>query len=261
MSDWTNKLFIERADLFLKLLNQRWLRTEELVNGMARVLSDYGIEQGRLLDLCCGNGRVSINMAKRGFIAVGVDISRTFLKDAKRRAEEHGVSRMVTFLEGDVRELKSFVNRKSGPFDVVVSAWTSIGFYSEEDDLNVFRQARELSKPGAVLFIAETMHTGYLSIKFAPASYAEVDGMLMLEDRNYDPTSGRMRTAWLFYERKGQDLHFVDRVDIDHRVYSLTELCSLIRKAGWEIVAHYGNLSTLQPMTPLTHMNIVARAR
>jgi SAM-dependent methyltransferase len=262
MSDWTKKLFIQRADLFLKLLNQRWLKTEELVNGMAKVLSSLGIDQGKLLDLSCGNGRISINLAKRGFGAVGVDISEPFLRDARRKAEEHGVSRLVTFIEGDVRSLKNVVGRKHDSFDVVVSAWTSVGFYSEEDDFDVFRQARELSRKGAILFITETMHTEYLSIKFAPTSYTELgDDMLMLEDRKYDPTSGRMRTSWFFYEKRGQDLHFVDRVDLDHRVYSLSELCSLLRKAGWEIMAHYGSLSNLQPMTPLTHMNIVGRAQ
>jgi len=196
MSDWTKKLFIQRADLFLKLLNQRWPKTEELVNGMVKVLSSFGIEQGKLLDLSCGNGRVSINMAKRGFRAVGVDISRPFLKDGRRKAEEHDVSRLVTFVEGDVRRLRNVVGSKYGPFDVVVSAWTSIGFYSEEDDFDVFRQARELSRAGTILFVTETMHTEYLSIKFAPTSYTDLDNnMVMLEDRKYDPTSGRIRTA------------------------------------------------------------------
>jgi SAM-dependent methyltransferase len=262
MSDWTKKLFIERADLFLKLLNQRWPKTEELANGIVKVLRTFGIEKGKLLDVSCGNGRVSIHMAKRGFEAVGVDISKVFLGDARKKAEEHDVSRLVTFLEGDVRRLRDVVASKYGPFDVVVNAWTSIGFYSEEDDLAVFKQARELSAVGAILFVTETMHTEYLSIKFAPASYTEVgDAMVMLEDRKYDPTSGRIRTSWIFYERDGQDLHFLNRIDLDHHVYSLSELCSLLRKAGWEILAHYGSLSTLQPMTPLTHMNIVARAQ
>lgn len=262
MSDWTNKLFIQRADLFLKLLNQRWPKTEELVTGMVEVLSGFGIEHGKLLDLSCGNGRVSIHMAKRGFRAVGIDISKLFLKDARKKAEEHDVSRLVTFLEGDVRRLRDVVGSKYGPFDVVVSAWTSVGFYSEEDDLDVFKQARELSRKGTILFITETMHTEYLSIKFAPTSYSELDDdMMMLEDRKYDPTSGSVRAAWIFYEKHGHDLHFIDRVDLDHHVYSLSELCLLLRKAGWEILAHYGSLSTLQPMTPFTHMNIVARAQ
>jgi hypothetical protein len=55
-------------------------------------------------------------------------------------------------------------------------------------------------------------------------------------------------------------LQFIDKVDITLHVYSLSELSSLLMKAGWETVASYGNLATLQPMNPLTHMNIVAKA-
>ena len=116
MNDWIKKLFVERSDLFLKLLDYRWSRTEELVNGMIRVLNDFGITSGNLLDLCCGNGRVSVYMAKKGFKAVGVDISQVFLDDARKKAKDHQVSNMVTFLEGDVRKLRDAVKSFSEPF-------------------------------------------------------------------------------------------------------------------------------------------------
>jgi ubiquinone/menaquinone biosynthesis C-methylase UbiE len=241
-------------------MNQRWLKTEELANGLAKVLDKFGIKSGNLLDLCCGNGRVSIYMAKKGFKTVGVDISRAFLEDAGKKAREHEVTNLVTFLEGDVRDLNKVIGNSFQHFDVVVNAWTSIGFYEEKDDLDIFKQARQLSREGAILFVAETMHTEYLSVKFAPTSYAELDHIVMLENRKYDPITSQATTSWIFYNKRGQDLEFVDKVDITHHVYSLSELSSLLRKAGWDTVASYGSLSTLQPMTPLTHMNIVARA-
>lgn len=261
MSDWIKKLFVERSDLFLKLMNERWPRTEELVNGMVKVLNDYGVTSGNLLDLCCGNGRISIYMAKKGFKTVGVDISKAFIEDAGNKAREHGVSSSVTFLEGDVRKLKEVIGDVSETFDVVVNAWTSIGYFSQEDDLNIFKQARELSREGAILFIAETTHSDFIFLKFTPTAYTEVDNIVMLENRKYDPTTSRISASWAFYNKRGEDLKFIDRVEIEHHIYSLSELSSLLRKAGWETVACYGSLLTLQPMNPLTSLNIVARAR
>ena len=259
--DWVNKLFVERSDLFLRLLNQRWSGTEELVDGITKVLDRFGIKAGHLLDLCCGNGRISIHMAKKGFKAVGVDISRVFLEDAERKAREHGVSNLVTFLEGDIRKLEEVVRtRYSRPFDVLVSAWASVGFYEATDELSIFKQARQLSREGAILFVAETMHTEYLSIKFAPTSYTELNRFVILENRKYEPITAQANTSWIFYSKRGKDLELIDRVDTTHHVYSLSELSSLLLKAGWETVATYGNLSTLQPMSPLTYMNIVAKA-
>ncbi|MDI6805692.1 MAG: class I SAM-dependent methyltransferase [Candidatus Bathyarchaeia archaeon] len=260
MSYWTKKLFIKNAELFLKLMNERWLRTEEVVNGMVKVLSGFGITSGNVLDLCCGNGRISIHMAEKGFRAVGVDISKTFLDDAKRKAAEHNVSKMVTFIEGDVRNLKKVVGKIRQPFDVVVNAWTSIGYFSLKDDLKIFKQARELSKENAVLLIAETMHTEFLAVKFAPTSYGEVNNIVLLESRKYDPTTSQLKTVWTFYKKCGENLEFIDRVEYEVHVYSPSELSSLLRKAGWEPVAFYGSFSTLQPMSPLTGLNLVARA-
>jgi len=261
MSDWIKNLFIEHSNLFLKLLDYRWDRTEELIDGLMKVLKDFGISSGSLLDLCCGNGRISINMAKKGFKAVGVDISKAFIEDAKKKAEEHKVSDLTTFLKGDVRKLKTIVGSRLQPFDVVVSAWTSVGYYSPKDDLSVFRQARELSRDGAILFIAETTHSEYLSLRFAPTSYIEVEDMIVLENREYDPIKSQITTSWAFYAKHGEDLRFIDRMEFCLHVYSFGELCALLGEAGWEAVTLYGNLATLQPKSPLSHMNIVAKAK
>jgi len=260
MGDWKNKLFIERPDLFLKIMNEKWTKTEQLVNGIVKLLEDFGIKSGNLLDLYCGNGRVSIYMAKKGFKTVGIDISQAFLKDAGRKAKEHGVSHLVTFLEGDARRLKEVVGTASKPFDVVVNVWTSIGFYKQKDDLSVFKQARQLSRESAILFIADTMHTERLSLMFTPTSYTEFDDMVILENRKYDPTTAQVNTLWIFYSKRGENLEFIDKTEIVHHVYSLSELCSLLKRAGWETVTSYGNLSALQPISPLTHMNIIAKA-
>jgi len=261
MHDWIRKLFVERSALFLKLLNHRWSRTEELVDGIVKVLQDVGITSGNLLDLCCGNGRVSINMAKRGFRAVGIDISEAFLEDAREKAREHGVSTAVRFFEGDVRNLGQVIGRVPQPFDVVVSAWTSIGYYSQDDDLNIFRQARELAREGAILFVAETMHSEFLSLKFAPNSCMELDDIILMENRKYDPTTSQISTTWTFYRKRGMDLEFIDTAEFELHIYSSSELCSLLRKASWEPVASYTSLKTLQPINPLGHMNVVAKAQ
>jgi len=261
MSDWTRKLFVEHSDLFLKLLDERWSKTEDVVNGMMKVLSGFGISSGNLLDLGCGNGRISIHMAKKGFKAVGVDFSRVFLEDARKKAVEHGVSNNVTFLEGDVRNLKKVVGGVPRSFDVVVSAWTSIGYFSQDDDISMFKQARELSGKDAVLIIAETMHSDFLAVKFTPTGYQEVGDIVLLEDRKYDPTTSQLKANWAFYNKRGENLEFIDRIELENHVYSQTELSSVLRKAGWEPVAFYGSFSTLQSMNPLTSLNVVARAK
>ena len=262
MNNWINKLFVEHADIFLKIMNLRWPRAKEAASGMVRVLQNFGIMSGNLLDLCCGNGRLSICMALKGFRAVGVDISRSFIEDARKRAKEYGVANLTRFIEGDVRRVKDVLKDIQEPFDVVVNAWTSIGYFSPEEDINIFRQARELSKENAILFILETAHTEFFSAKFVPSGYVEIDDKLvLLENRKYDPLTSNLKTSWMFYIKRDKNLEFIDSVEFELHVYSLSELSDLLRMAGWEPIAAYGNISTLQPISPLTSLNLVAKAK
>ena len=155
------ELYDKYADIFLKLLNAKWKNTEKLTHNMAKYLEHYGINSGTLLDLCCGNGRISVHMAKLGYKAVAVDTAETFLKDGKQKAEQYGVSSSISFVNGDVRILKEVIHdaiSRDILFDVIVNSWTSLGMYSQNEDISILKQARDLSKEGAFLFITETMH-------------------------------------------------------------------------------------------------------
>jgi SAM-dependent methyltransferase len=260
MTEWARKLFVERADLSIKIMNLRWPYTEKIVDGMIKVLKEREVTSGRLLDLCCGNGRISTHFAKRGFEATGIDFSKYYLADAKMRAEAHGVSDRVTFIEGDVRNLKDALKDYGGHFDVVVNAWTSIGYSTIEDDLSIFEQARQLSKDNAILFIVDTMHAGRASMRPNQTSFLEIDDTVLLEKSTYDQPSSEMRTTWTFYRKIGDDLHYLDELEYVIHVYSLSELSALLKGAGWQTEAYYGNISTQQPMSPLTGMNVIAKA-
>jgi len=122
MTDWQEKLFIDRADLSIRIMNLRWPYTEKAVEGIVDILNEHGIKGGHVLDLCCGNGRISVHLAKRGFKATGVDFSKPYLEDARRNAERLGVSDATRFVEGDVRNLTKVLQDQGEPFDAVVSA-------------------------------------------------------------------------------------------------------------------------------------------
>jgi hypothetical protein len=54
----------------------------------------------------------------------------------------------------------------------------------------------------------------------------------MLEDRKYDLIKTWTNTSWTFYSKRSNDLQYVDRADLEHYVYSPSELSALLRKAG-----------------------------
>src|SRR5689334_7207982 len=67
----------------------RFAATPEQVTQM---LSLVGITQGRVLDLCCGPGRHSVELARRGFAVTGVDLTPFLLDRARECVGEAGVA-------------------------------------------------------------------------------------------------------------------------------------------------------------------------
>ena len=258
------ELYDKHANVFLKLLNAEWKRTEKLTSDIAKYLEHYGIKSGTMLDLFCGNGRISVYMAKLGYKAVAVDAAQTFLKDGKQKAEQNGVSNSVTFVNGDVRTLKEVIHdaiSREILFDVIVNGWTSLGMYSRNEDVSILKQARDLSKEGAFLFITETMHENYVLEKFAPSSYFEIEDLIFLEKTNFDRNKKLLNRSWAFYRKQGSnDLVFMGKTEFDLHIYTLSELSSILEEAGWQLMMDYGSLSKSQSLKSSSLANIAARA-
>lgn len=103
---------------------------------------------GRLtvLDLGCGTGGHSIELARRGHQIVGVDISPAMLAIARTRATDAGVD-AVRFVEDDIRTY-----RGRSTFDAVVMMFAVIGYQiSNEDVLQSLQTARQHLKDGGIL--------------------------------------------------------------------------------------------------------------
>ncbi len=72
-----------------------------------------------VLDLCCGKGGVSVQVAKKfGFKVTGVDVMPVFLEIAQKKSDEYKVSHLCKFVEQDVNEYV----KTSHNFDLVILA-------------------------------------------------------------------------------------------------------------------------------------------
>ena len=245
-------MFIDKARLWLHWMDKNWKQAPKAVRNIKKMLKKCGITKGKCLELGCGNGRISLNMAKQGFESTGVDISQLYIDEARKKAARMQVK--VRFLQGDIRKIDQVV---SGKFDVVMSIWTSIGFYDRKTDELIFKKVARLLRKNGVFMILNTMSRERLLNIFCPSLYEETDKYVKLNRITYDKMRSVIYNKWEFYKKVNKDLLYVDEYDFTLRVYSLPELVDMAEKSGLVFKDAYHSLLYMQPVQADSAANIV----
>ena len=117
-------------------------------------------ERDRVLDLCCGTGRHTEMLAKRGIRAVGLDLSPDYLAAARSRTEREG---KVEWVRADMRAVPF-----TGSFDAVINMFTAFGYFpTETEDGEVLAAAASALAPGGALLI-DTLSRDWVAAHHEP---------------------------------------------------------------------------------------------
>jgi SAM-dependent methyltransferase len=199
-------------------------RTEREVERIWQVLNlQPGME---VLDLACGHGRIANQLAARGCAVTGIDVTAGFLDVARRDAAALGVS--VDYVEGDMRALP-WTDR----FDRIVNWFTAYGYFDDEGNRAVLREAYRALKPGGELLIEHINRDAVLR-NLQQAHIVERDGNYMLDESRYDVLSGRIYTGRITI-RDGR----TKRMQFFVRLFSYPEVATWLRQAGFAEVQGY----------------------
>ncbi len=207
-------------------------KTREEVDFIVKAL-ELG-DSERVLDVPCGEGRHSIELASRGFAVSGTELNPNALQTARANAEERGVT--VDFRQGDMRSLSA-----EGEFDAAICYGGSFGYFDDEGNLEFVKAvAGALADSGR--FIIDTPVAESLFPQYKERDWQwwdeEAQDMRVLQERSWDLRAGRIRGTWTFI---GPDE--TSTSDVSIRIYTCRELCELLREAGFQ------EFRTIEPMT------------
>lgn len=209
--------------------------TAQEIDGVETILH---LRRGsRVLDLACGAGRHSIELASRGYTVVGYDLSETLLRAA--RAEARKASAKATFVRGDMRDLPY-----KSEFDAVINMFTSFGYFDRiEDDRKVLAGVARALKPRGK-FLMERFNREVLAYELPRQSWrVRDDGSVILEEDMFDVLRGRYETRQIVIDRDGTREHLGSV-----RAYTFPELKELCDSARVFVHRVLGGLD-LSPYT------------
>jgi D-alanine-D-alanine ligase len=224
-----------KADWWRQIFNANYLRTDgDVVDDpeITAIEIDAFLEllnakpEDRILDLCCGQGRHTLELARRGFTKLtGVDRSHYLIARARRVFRQQGFS--AVFREGDARKLRF----PADSFDIVYVAGNSFGYFETiEDDIAVLREIRRLLVPGGQLLIDFT-DGDYLRENFEARSWEWIDkNYFVCRERSLSKSKDRLISREVItHTSKGvvADQFYAERL------YNEAELRELIGSAGF----------------------------
>jgi SAM-dependent methyltransferase len=185
----------------------------------------------RVLDLCCGPGRHSLELARHGLHVTGLDLNPDYLETARRTAQTANL--LLETVAADMREIP-FQNS----FDAVINMYSSFGYLeSEADDARVLEAAARAIKPGGRLLL-DMLNREWAVANYIPHDWhAAADGTLYVERRELDLATSRMHVSFTVVEANGGRR---DSVGHHIRLYTLTETTRLLEQAGFRFDAVFG---------------------
>ncbi len=190
-----------------------------------------------ILDLCCGQGRHVLELARRGFTSLaGMDRSHYLIDRAKRVFRHEGLS--AAFREGDARKLRF----PDDSLDIVYIAGNSFGYFETmEDDIAVLREIRRVLKPRGQLLIDFT-DGDYLRSNFEARSWEWIDkNYFVCRERSLSKSRDRLISREVItHTSKGvvADQFYAERL------YNEEELRELLASVGF-VPGESGRLTTL----------------
>lgn len=209
-----------------------------------------------VLDLGCGTGSVTIELARRGYDMTGLDISPDMLSRAYTRAFEEGQFGIL-FLEGDMRDFELY-----GTVGAVVCCLDGINhLLAEEDVEKCFATVHNYLDPdGLFVFDVNTPHK-FKNI-YGDNDYAlEEDGAVCVWRNRLSDDGEQCDFHLTVFERERDGRYRRHDGVQSERCYTEKTLRDMLEKAGFDVLGIFAELSFDAPVGETERWHVIARAK
>ena len=224
---WYKEWFSSK--FYLKLYRHRNDEdARNLVNLIQRTLPLK--KDDRVLDIACGAGRHSLELARRGYKVTGFDLSSYLINEARKlcsKAPEKDLH--VDFLINDMRNFN--FNEK---FDLAVNLFTSFGYFEDDkENFRVIKNASDSIKKGA-WFVLDFINKEHIIENIVPYSRNKIGDEVLHQRRKID---GDFVVKDIRIISGSKELKYKEVL----KLYSLSELKKAFNSFNLKIIKKYGD--------------------
>lgn len=210
--------YVKRAEYFHEII-KRYKNTEGSI----------------LLDLACGTGSISEEMAKIGYDVIGVDYSDEMLGIALDKKFDSGLN--ILYLCQDMRKLDLY-----GSMDVTICALDSINHLNSLADVKkVFENVALFSEPqGLFIFDINTLYKHRNILANNTFTY-ETDNVFCVWENTLLEDTDEVKMNLEFFELEENGLYSRTSDSFSEKAYSEESIEELLRECGFELLAKFGD--------------------
>lgn len=220
--------------------NRRFIWSDRLigasVEAAARIMSLLALEPGAsVLDLACGFGRHSLELAAKGCRVTGVDLNPDLIGEAVASASSRGLG--ARFVCDDMRRYV-----EPDAFDSVICMYNSFGYFTDpaDDRLVLGNCLRSLVDGGSLLLAVTPREVVRRACPSGDSRYwrEDPDGSILLEEATVDE-------AWTWRSSRWILLRGAERREYGYgmRLYGASELRDLLASVGFSNIRLLDNLA------------------
>ena len=227
---------------------------EMMADYLCALLEREGHKAGLTLDLACGTGSLTLQLAKKGIDIYGIDASMDMLSVAQEKAAEAGCS--ILFLCQKMQSLDLY-----GTVNTVFCSLDSINhLVTEQDVKRAFqRVSLFLETDGYFVFDLNTLYK-HRCVLGENAYVYDLTDVFCAWQNHFEEATGRVLVSLDFFEKKGK-LYERSSEEFFERAYPLEQVTSWLEEAGLALCAIYRSGSFEPPAPNTERVTIVAKKK
>lgn len=186
----------------------------------------------KIIDIGCGTGRHTIELTKRGYNVIGIDLSDSQLRQAKKKAKAQNLE--IEFQKHDARRLPF-----KDEFDLAIMLCEGGFCLMETDEMNfeILRNVAEsLKKSGKIIFTT-------LNALFP--LYHSVEKFHLKKDKGYTTCKSNTFDLMTFRDHNivtvEEDSGKIKKLECNERFYVPSEITWLLKSIGFKKIDIYGS--------------------